>query len=285
MRRLSRSDAPEWLDQANVDASLLRDNLRDIARYNALLNTHALTLRLVHELVGRAVSPPPPLSTCVRTSIRHADSPLGNTVVNRGRANSPSYNMGAQGYIGLDVGMGMGDFVRYALRAGQGHWVGLDSAWLVLQCARSEIAAPAVLAAGQQLPFADECFDVVTCAQTLHHLPPSQAIQLMHECARVARVGVVIVDLVRGYIGLVGAWLLTRLTSHNAMTRADGVQSVRRAYTPAEALALAQQAGWAGARVRRHGPIRYSLVWRTPSALVREPGEQSGSPAGLQADS
>ncbi|MCL5995663.1 MAG: class I SAM-dependent methyltransferase [Chloroflexi bacterium] len=235
---LPRSDAPELLDRFGAAADILPPpgawppevlcaNLHDIARYNRLLGAHALMMRLVHEVLGEASS------ACT----------------------------------GLDVGTGLGDFIAYAsaYRVGQSCWVGLDSAWPVLQCARRARDArhwPLLLGAGQRLPCADECFDVVTVAQTLHHLAPPEAVRLLGECARVARRGVVVVDLARGYLGLAGAWLLTRLTSRNPLTRADGVQSVRRAYTPSEALALARQAGWVGARVHQRGPIRYALVWR-----------------------
>jgi hypothetical protein len=90
-------------------------------------------------------------------------------------------------------------------------------------------------------------------------LNEADAVTLLRECARVARQRVVIVDLARSRLTLIGAWLLTRLTSCNPMTRADGVQSARRAYTPAEALALAEQAGFADARVRRHGFFHFSI--------------------------
>jgi hypothetical protein len=91
-------------------------------------------------------------------------------------------------------------------------------------------------------------------------LNEKEAIALLRECARAAMHRVVIVDLARSWPTLTGAWLLTRLTSRNPMTLADGVLSARRAYTLAEAGALAAQAGFPQARVRRHGPFHYSLV-------------------------
>lgn len=234
-----RSDAPELLDGLGAvecggtpvpsplsTQALLCANLRDIARYNVLMGTRALLLRLVREVVGFTIG--------VRRS----------------------------SYTGLDVGTGLGDFVAYAMRADSSHWVGLDSSRPVLQCAQPVAAWPMLLGMGQSLPFADGSFDVAVCAQTLHHLAPAQAVLLLAECGRVARCGVVVVDLARGYLGVAGAWLLTRLTSRNPMTWADGVQSVRRAYTLHEAHELARLAGWPDARASSHGPIYYSLVWR-----------------------
>ncbi|NJM42081.1 MAG: hypothetical protein HC853_15690, partial [Anaerolineae bacterium] len=70
------------------------------------------------------------------------------------------------------------------------------------------------------------------------------------------------VDFQRSYVGLVGSWLLTRLTSRNRFTRNDGVQSIRRAYTMEEVRTMLNDAGLQNAEVRDQTPIRYSIVWR-----------------------
>lgn len=159
----------------------------------------------------------------------------------------------------LDVGMGNGAFMQNASERSTLHWTGVDVSPAVIAIARETGNAQMIAAQGQRLPFADKCFDVVVCANTLHHLDERDAVMLLRECARVARQRVVIVDLARSRHTLLGAWLLTRLTSRNAMTLADGVQSVRRAWTPAEASALVAQAGLSHARVRRHGPFHFSI--------------------------
>jgi ubiquinone/menaquinone biosynthesis C-methylase UbiE len=160
----------------------------------------------------------------------------------------------------LDVGMGNGAFIMFAAARSSLKWSGVDASPAVLRIAREQCSAPLVAALGQRLPFPDKHLDVVTCANTLHHLDEGDAVTLLRECARVARQRMVIVDLARGRLTMIGAWLLTRLTSSNAMTRADGVQSARRAWTPQEAGALASQAGLAHARVRRQGLFHFSIV-------------------------
>jgi len=167
-----------------------------------------------------------------------------------------SHMMGAPG-LGLDVGAGAGDFVAYTSHHGKGRWVALDASAAVLQCG-------AVAASGLAIPFPDCTFDVVTCAQTLHHLELAAASTLLRECARVARNGVIVVDLARSVATLAGVWLLTRLTTRNAMTRADGVLSARRAYTAEEARDLARDAGWPAphTHVQMQGPVRWSIQLR-----------------------
>lgn len=197
-------------------------NLRDIARYNRLLGANRLMLRLVKTLVPE----------------------------------------GERNVRGLDVGIGAGDFLAAARRAWpSGGWAGADVSWPVLACARGELEhVPLCLADGRLLPFADGAFDVVTCAQTLHHLDEDGAVALLQDCARVARYGAVLCDLARSRWTVAGVWLLTRLTSRNRFTLADGVRSARRAYTPDEAIALARRAGLPNVVVRRHGPVRFSLI-------------------------
>lgn len=166
----------------------------------------------------------------------------------------------------MDVGAGNGAFIQFAASRSALHWTGVDVSPAVIAIAHEQCAAPLVAARGQQLPFADQQFEVVVCANTLHHLNEADAVALMCECARVATQRVVIVDLARSRLTLAGAWLLTRLTSRNRMTLSDGVQSARRAYTPAEAGMLAALAGFPQARVRRNGPFHYSLVMTTHEA-------------------
>lgn len=159
----------------------------------------------------------------------------------------------------LDVGMGNGAFMQFAATRSSLRWVGIDASPAVIAIAKETCAVPMMAAHGQRLPFANQRFDVAVCANTLHHLHDADAVLLLRECARVARQRVVIVDLARSRLTLVSAWLLTHLTSRNAMTLADGVQSARRAWTPTEASALVAQAGFAQAHVRRQGPFHFSI--------------------------
>jgi ubiquinone/menaquinone biosynthesis C-methylase UbiE len=170
---------------------------------------------------------------------------------------------------GLDVGVGSAAFLSYARDRSAMRWAGLDVSGDVLRVAREAGAGALVCATGLCLPFADASIDVVTCAHTLHHLDPDDAAALLRECARAARRRVVVIDLARGPLTTSGAWLLTRLTSRNRMTREDGVLSARRAYAPREINVLAESAGLNGATVARHGPARWSLVWDAPASSSR----------------
>jgi SAM-dependent methyltransferase len=110
------------------------------------------------------------------------------------------------------------------------------------------------------LPFADGAFDMVTCNLALHHFEPDAARALLRELRRVARVLPLVCDLRRSRAAFAAALAWSRLASRNRLTRHDAPLSVRRAYTPAEAAALAASAGWIAPRVRTEAFFRMTLA-------------------------
>lgn len=119
------------------------------------------------------------------------------------------------------------------------------------------------VADGRALPYEDRSFDVVHASMVIHHLDRDAAITLLAEMARVARLGVVVNDLVRGRLAYLGAWLLTRTVTRGRYTRHDAPLSVRRAYTVDELRDLVGAAGLAVER-RFDAPFghRVALVAR-----------------------
>jgi ubiquinone/menaquinone biosynthesis C-methylase UbiE len=153
----------------------------------------------------------------------------------------------------LDVGCGSAD-IPLAL-AGAARQSGrelriacVDRSAQMLDIARGRAASfPAMTfaqAEGDALPFADGAFDVVTCSLMLHHCDPPEAVPVLRELRRVAARAALVADLRRSPAAYAGALLFAYGTSRNRLTHNDAPLSVRRAYTPREALALAQAAGW-----------------------------------------
>jgi len=168
----------------------------------------------------------------------------------------------------LDVGSGAGDvalaLARDAARRGVELRVTcLDHSDQMLALARTATGGTDtfsfVRADGGALPFADDAFDVVTCTLALHHFDPDDARAMLRELRRVARVAPVVCDLRRSALGFALTWLWSR-TSRNRLTRHDAPLSVRRSYTPGEALALARRAGWRAPHVRREPFFRMTLT-------------------------
>jgi ubiquinone/menaquinone biosynthesis C-methylase UbiE len=173
----------------------------------------------------------------------------------------------------LDVATGSGDIpaavAAWLSRRGvEALAAGADANAEVLEEARryrrqSALPVSLLAADARRLPHPDRSVDIVICSNFLHHLDARAAVGALREMARVARVGVVAIDLMRTRAAWVNVWLLTRLTTLNRLTRHDGPLSVRRAFIPRELRSMAAQAGLSGAVVRRAGPVRMVLTCRT----------------------
>jgi 2-polyprenyl-3-methyl-5-hydroxy-6-metoxy-1,4-benzoquinol methylase len=107
-----------------------------------------------------------------------------------------------------------------------------------------------------------EGYDVVVTSLFLHHLDEDSAVWLLREMRRRARCLAVINDLLRSRLGYWLAWSGCRILTRSPIVRVDGPRSVRSAYTPEEALALARAAGWDEPELTRHWPERYRMSWR-----------------------
>ncbi|MDP9017046.1 MAG: methyltransferase domain-containing protein, partial [Candidatus Eremiobacteraeota bacterium] len=160
----------------------------------------------------------------------------------------------------LDVGCGSGDIALALVEQAQDQCrelrvTCLDISEQMLHIAQTRTAnhpsLAFVLGDGKGLPFEDGAFDVVMCNLALHHFDPQGAAALLAEMRRVARITPFISDLRRSPIGYVGAWLFSRLTTTNRLTRHDAPLSVRRAYTTSEAVQFARDAGWRNPVVKR----------------------------------
>jgi len=131
---------------------------------------------------------------------------------------------------------------------------------------------------GFRLPFRPRSFDFVSCSLLLHEYDDAAALQLMRQLRSVARRALIVLDLYRHPLaaGFLPAtkWIFRwgDLTVH------DGPASVRAAFRRHEFRAMARQAGFEEAEVRRHLPwFRISLVGRVEDG---DHGEGEGGISG-----
>ncbi len=111
-----------------------------------------------------------------------------------------------------------------------------------------------------RLPFAPETVDYYVSSLVLHHFTPEQAVVLLRAAYRSARRGLIVSDLMRGYLPLVGFKLIQPVFARSPITRYDGVVSIKRGYTPDELRLLAYEAGIPHPRVFVHPLWRMTLV-------------------------
>jgi 2-polyprenyl-3-methyl-5-hydroxy-6-metoxy-1,4-benzoquinol methylase len=169
----------------------------------------------------------------------------------------------------LDVACGAGDAVaRLAARAQRdglaAEWSACDiSGFALSQAAHAAQAVGVVLRTQRADVLAGDVpagHDLVTCSLFLHHLDRADAVRALRAMRAAAASGVV-VDLDRTRAGLALAWVASRALSRSPVVHFDALASVRAAWTPGDALAMAREAGIADARIRRAWPERWVLTW------------------------
>lgn len=231
---MPRSEEREILDGEHHDPSELAANFRDIRRVNAFLGGRAIILRLLPRLLE--------------------DVPTGRPVTI------------------LDIATGSADIplavARWAERRGfEVEITASDYVEDVLALARQAVGDhPAIRIArhdARQLPLAADSFDIVLCSLSLHHFPADEAVMILQEMDRVGRYGFILNDLRRSRLGYVAAWIASRVTTRNCLTRNDAPLSVKRAFTPEELHQLLLQAGIDHATISQH-------LWFRMAALKRD---------------
>ena len=232
-----RVAAEELLDQGGHDRAELAANLHDI--------------RTVNRLAGG-----------VSTVLRHLPGLLGQ--LPRGRPVEI-----------LDLATGCGDIplriTAWADHQGRSlHLTVTDRSPEILAEARRTLAGvPGVtftVCDARAVPMPERSFDIVLCSLTLHHFAPEEAVQVLREMDRLARIGFIVNDIRRCLSGFVAAWVTSRLATRNRLTRHDMPLSIRRAYTPDELRGLLRQAGIEDASVTTHPLFRMAAVHRQRGA-------------------
>jgi hypothetical protein len=176
---------------------------------------------------------------------------FGGYALTSSRIRRVARHRGADVLTVIDVGGGRGDLavrlVRWARRRRRAlRIIVVDSDAATLALARERTAAypeiRLVRADATALPLRERAADVAVAALTLHHLDADGAVAGLAEMASVAPLAIVN-DLLRTPLTLVLVWLTTRALRLHPISRHDGPLSVRRAYSAADIVALAEKAG------------------------------------------
>ncbi len=168
----------------------------------------------------------------------------------------------------LDVGAGTGellgviaDFPRDSGRTAT--LVGLDLNDLSIR----EVAAEAkhyrdlrpVQGDALALPFADNAFDYAFCSLFTHHLTDGQIPIAVMEMSRVARRGILVIDLERSAKAWVLYQLFCMICRISPLVRQDGSLSIRKGFTCEEMNEIGRLAGFENLGVSKHTPYRVVL--------------------------
>ncbi|MGO4291882.1 methyltransferase domain-containing protein [Chitinophaga sp. RAB17] len=200
-----RSQAPEIMDDFNMDGELLKETLRKIAQINRLLGGNRITLKGVAALIK--------------------DIPAHQTITI------------------LDVGCGNGDMLRQLSVFGKKlhrrfQLTGVDANLTTVTHARELSAAyPDIQYYCQDImapAFREQQYDIILCTLTLHHFKEEEIRLLMTAFRQQARIGIVINDLHRSALAYRLFQLICFVFNLNSMVRADGQVSILRGFKKKE---------------------------------------------------
>ncbi|MEK7409161.1 MAG: methyltransferase domain-containing protein [Acidobacteriota bacterium] len=209
-----RNQGPELMDGPSLEPAEIRQNLRDLERFNRYFGGASAIL-----------------------------SPLRRLLAGCGRSGPVTI---------LDAGAGGADIpraiVRWARQSGLPvAIVACDRHPQILEAATEFSAGfPEITFARQNvldLPCPPGSFAVAICSLMLHHLTDAEAVLLLRKLDEATRLGFIVSDLERTRLAHGGVWLATHLLSRNRLTRHDGPLSVRRAFTLRELRRLGREAG------------------------------------------
>lgn len=174
----------------------------------------------------------------------------------------------------LDVGAGGGDVSRALAGWSRSDGlevevIALDNDTRAVQWARSRGGGVEYRCAHtRELVDAGEMFDIVISNHLLHHLSGDELTAVLRDSAALVCVGGLVIhrDIARSRLAYLGFALGTLPFARNlfagSFIRADGLTSIRRAYTPAELSAITP-VGW---QVRTALPARLDLRFTVPDA-------------------
>ncbi|MFN2399080.1 MAG: methyltransferase domain-containing protein [Gemmatimonadaceae bacterium] len=166
----------------------------------------------------------------------------------------------------LDVGSGLGDIAArsrsIAARSGCGLLtIGLEVSEALALATRT-VDLPVLLGDGLALPVRSKGVDIALCSQLLHHFEHEEALLLLRELDRVARLAVIVSDIRRSWIAAAGLWLASFPLRFHPVSRHDGVVSVLRGFTTSDLRELVREALGQTPVVRRRRGFRTTAVWR-----------------------
>jgi len=168
----------------------------------------------------------------------------------------------------LDLGTGLGDLPRVAVRWGAARGIRLVPVGLernrVAAALASGAGLPTALACAGAPPIRDKSVDVVLVSQVAHHLTGASVVSLLQTCDRLARRAAIVADLRRSSIAPPAFWFGARLLAFDPVTVADGMTSIRRGFSRPELRSLMARAGIEGRIYRRPG-FRLVATWLPPA--------------------
>lgn len=227
-----RSEAPETMDNFNMEGEILRDALDKIASINQLLGGNKITLEGIKILIKAK-----PGQEIIRI---------------------------------IDIGCGNGDMLRTLAEYAKKNKLnlelkGIDANNFTIEHAKNLSAKYGNITYECKDIFKDkndEC-DIMLCTLTLHHFNDEEVLYLLAQYKRLAKLGIVINDLNRNALAYYLFKALCFVFKLNDMSREDGLISILRGFKKADLLAYSTALDLKFFSIKWKWAFRYQWIIKT----------------------
>lgn len=208
-----RSNQKEILDELDCDIQTLKDNLKDIAKFNSLLGTRNAILSYIKIII----------------EVKKLSGKIRILDLCCGSADIPIYIIDWARKYNKDIEI-----------------IAIDIDKNIIEVAKEESKNyPEILCKvgdAFDLEYDSNYFNIVICSQAFHHFSDENCINLLKVMDNLSNDGFIVNDLRRAWINYIGAFLISRIGNMNYMSKNDAPISVLRAFTKKEFLELAKKA-------------------------------------------
>lgn len=211
MKRRFDPAEPEWMDRPQPVSAELESDLRNLRALNRYFGSY----RLVRHFFRRWILPNDKLRVL---DLATGSGDIPRMVVDHARA------------VGATVEVDAVDFQTSTIVVAQK----LSEAFPEIHYHAADI----------QKFGENHSYDIVLFSLALHHFSAPDAVNLLRRSQALSRDQVLVADLRRGWLALLGVELITALFFREPMTRNDARASAARAFSFRELDELARAAGW-----------------------------------------
>lgn len=229
-----RSEAPELMDDFEMEGEILRDALDKIASINQLLGGNKVTINGIKTLIKSK-----PKDQIIRI---------------------------------IDIGCGNGDMLRALANFGQKNGLnfllkGIDANQFTINHAQSlSLNYPNISYECKDI-FDDsnkpeEC-DIMICTLTLHHFKNEEIIYLLENFKKSAKLGIVVNDLQRSALAYRLFQALCFVFGLNSMSREDGLVSILRGFKREDLIEYSKALNLKHSSIKWKWAFRYQWIIKT----------------------
>ncbi|WP_231490511.1 methyltransferase domain-containing protein [Pedobacter sp. Leaf170] len=229
-----RSEAPEMMDDFEMEGAILQDALDKIASINQLLGGNKVTVDGVKKLLENN-----PTNNIIRiTDIGCGNGDMLRTLSNYAKKNNLNFEL-----VGIDANQFTIEHARNLSK---------DYANISYQCL--DIFDDSVKM---------QACDIYLCTLTLHHFKNDEIIKLLNYFKQTASIGIVINDLERSAIAYQLFKVLCFVFRLNHMSKTDGLISILRGFKREDFIAYAKKLNIKTSSIKWKWAFRYQWIIKT----------------------